>query len=120
MIKTIFSLVFLFSSIVLTAQTSETTIEKGKQLVNTNACTACHKVYGPNLAPGFSGIGIIHKKAEGADANIAISKSILKGSKDQYPYFKDAVMPPYANLSKTDRLAIAEYILSISKNYKIK
>jgi len=120
MIKTIFSLLFLLSSVGLSAQSNEDSINKGKQLVNTNACTACHKEYGPNLAPGFSGIGIIHKKAEGDKANIAISESIAKGSKGEYPYFKDAIMPPYAHLTESDRLAIAAYILSISKNYKIK
>ena len=119
MVKIIFSLLFLLSSVVISAQTDINTIEKGKLLVNTNACTACHKEYGPNLAPGFSGIGIIHKKAEGDKANIRISEAIAKGSQGQYPHFKKTAMPPYAHLSEDDRLAIAEYILSISKNNKI-
>jgi len=117
--KTIFSLLLLISSATISAQTNINTIAKGKQLVKTNACTACHKEYGPNLAPGFSGIGIIHKKAEGDKAKTAISEIIAKGSKGQYPHFKDTAMPPYAHLSEDNRLAIAEYILSISKNHKL-
>ncbi|NOR88520.1 MAG: c-type cytochrome [Bacteroidales bacterium] len=120
MIKTIFSLLFLLSSLGLTAQSEEDAITKGKELINKNACTACHKEYGPNLAPGFSGIGIIYKKADLEKAQIGIAESIAKGSQAKYSYFKDAIMPPYAHLSLDDRNAIAAYILSLTKNYQIK
>ena len=118
--KTINTLVLLLISLTMLAQTETLDIEKGKQLTIKNACTACHQEYGPLLAPGFSGIGVINRKAENDQANIAISEAIAKGSKGQYSHFKDAVMPPYAQLPEDDRLLIANYILSLSNKHKPK
>ena len=118
--KSICTLALLLISLTIMAQVETSDIEKGKQLTIKNACTACHQEYGPLLAPGFSGIGVINRKAENDQANITISEAIAKGSKGQYSHFKDGMMPPYAQLSEDDRLLIAKYILSLSSKHKTK
>jgi len=113
--KTFLSIAVLLGSLNLFAQTNQELVQKGKELTSKNGCIACHKEYGPNLAPGYSGIGIKYKKSAGKNAVTEITKVIAKGSKGQYPKFKNSSMPPYAHLSEADRKAIATYIVSLSK-----
>jgi len=118
--KNYFMIAFIVSSLALFVQESQTNLTKGKQLTIDHACTACHKERGPLHAPGFSGIGWKHKKADKEYAMDTISKIIAQGSKGQYPHFNKSIMPPYAYLPEKDRLAIATYILSLSNKKVIK
>jgi len=115
MYKTIFSVALLGLSLTISAQDSKSIIAKGKELTVKNGCVACHQEFGPKLAPGYSGVGVKYKKSAGKNAVNKIAESIAKGSKGQYPKFKDSVMPPYAHISESDRKAIATYIVSLSK-----
>ena len=86
----------------------------GERLVEKYGCFACHKIYGPKIGPAYNGVSMKYRKEFDEKAADSIAFYIKNGSKGKYPCYmtKDAVMPPF-NIPEVDRMAIAEWIISL-------
>ncbi|WP_200762276.1 c-type cytochrome [Nitrosophilus alvini] len=85
----------------------------GEKLAQENGCFACHNVMGAKKGPGFIGISLRYKREYGEGAVGKLADVIKNGSKGRWPRFKKIVMPAYLTMHEEDRIAIAEWIVSL-------
>lgn len=80
----------------------------GKDLVETNSCTACHQVEDKSVGPAFKAVAERYKNDPKA-MEYLVKKLGTGGS----GVWGEMAMPPFIHLSEEDRTALATYVLSL-------
>ena len=79
----------------------------GKDLVEANACTACHQIDAPSVGPSFTSVA---KRYQDDPEGLAyLVKKIADGGAGAWG---ETAMPSFAHLNEEDRTALATYVLS--------
>ncbi|MDI9780930.1 c-type cytochrome [Pseudomonas putida] len=76
-------------------------------LLQTNACTACHQATTRTVGPAWKEIADRYR--DGSKTAVQLSESIKNGGAGAWG---QVPMPPQAQLSEADRISIAEWILT--------
>lgn len=79
----------------------------GKELVETNSCTACHQIDAQSIGPAFSAIAERYK-----DDPKALDYLVKKIGTGGGGVWGSMAMPPFIHLNEEDRAALATYVLS--------